>query len=57
MITDEKPFDPAAYAEEASAAIGLPIPAPCKPGVVANLARLAAMADALRSFRFPDDAQ
>jgi 1-carboxybiuret hydrolase subunit AtzG-like protein len=35
------------YAEEAAAAIGLPLPAHCKAGVVANLTRLAAMVDVL----------
>lgn len=44
---DSEPFDPEAYAGEAAAAIGLPLPAHCKAGVVANLTRLAAMADML----------
>jgi hypothetical protein len=49
-----KPFDPEAYTDEAAAAIGLSIPAHCKPGVIANLARLAAMADTLFAFPLPD---
>ena len=46
-LPSTKPFDPAVYAEEAAAAIGLPLPAHCKAGVVANLTRLAAMVDVL----------
>ncbi len=57
MTTGEKPFDPAAYADEAAAAIGLTLPAHCKPGVVANLARLAAMAESLLTFPLPRNPQ
>jgi len=52
-----KPFDPEAYTDEAAAAIGLEVPAHCKPGVVASLARLAAMADTLLAFPLPGAAQ
>ena len=45
-----KDFDPAAYAEAAAKAIELTLPDHCKPGVAANLALLAAMADSLFSF-------
>jgi len=50
-----KGFDANAYAELAAAAIDLPLPAHCKPGVAANLERLAAMAESLMSFALPDD--
>lgn len=45
-----KDFDASAYAEAAASAIELTLPEHCKPGVAANLVRLAAMADALFSF-------
>lgn len=45
-----KDFDPAAYAEAAASSIELTLPEHCKPGVAANLARLAAMAESLFSF-------
>ena len=50
-------FDANAYAELAAAAIDLPLPDHCKPGVAANLERLAAMASTLMSFPLdePDD--
>jgi hypothetical protein len=50
-------FDAKAYAELAATAIDLPLPEHCKPGVAANLARLAAMAEALMTFPLPDDLQ
>jgi hypothetical protein len=48
-------FDPQRYAEAAAAALDLPLPEHCKPGVAENLARLAAMADSLLSFDIPPD--
>ncbi len=45
----------AAYAEATAAAIDLPLPAHCKPGVAGNLARLSAMAEALIAFPLPAD--
>ena len=48
-------FDANAYAELAAAAIDLPLPEHCKPGVAANLERLAAMAESLMTFPLPDD--
>ena len=45
-----KDFDPVAYSDAAARAIGLTLPEQCKPGVAANLARLAAMAESLFSF-------
>lgn len=50
-----KAFDPEAYAEAAAAALDLPLPEHRKPGVIANLARLAAMAEMLLAFPLPDD--
>ena len=59
-MTDQRtsaiPFDAAAYADAAAAAIALPLPAHCKPGVAANLTRLAAMARTLFAFSLPDEA-
>jgi hypothetical protein len=59
-MTDERegalPFDAAAYADVAATAIALPLPAHCKPGVAANLARLAALAQTLTTFPLPDEA-
>lgn len=46
-------FDAGAYAEAAAAAVGLALPEHCKPGVVANLERLAMLADALLAFPLP----
>lgn len=43
-------FDASAYAEAAARAIDLELPEHCKPGVAANLARLAAMAETLLAF-------
>jgi len=43
----------AAYAEAAAAAIDLPLPVHCKPGVAGNLARLSVMAQALLAFALP----
>ena len=47
-------FDAQRYAEAAAQAIDLPLPEHCKPGVTANLARLAAMAESLFDFAFPE---
>jgi hypothetical protein len=52
-----KPFYPDAYSEPAAAAIVLPLPDHCKPGVGANLARLAAMAALVMDFALPDEAE
>ena len=49
-----KAFDPEAYADAAAAALDLPLPGGCKPGVIANLARLAAMAATLLAFPLPE---
>ncbi|WOB42205.1 DUF4089 domain-containing protein [Thermoleptolyngbya oregonensis NK1-22] len=38
------------YAEQAAALIGLPIPPDCKPGVIANLERTAAIAQLVLEF-------
>jgi hypothetical protein len=46
-------FDASAYAEAAARAIDLKLPEHCKPGVAANLARLAGMAQALLAFPLP----
>ena len=48
-----KDFDACAYAEAAARAIDLALPENCKPGVAANLARLALMAKALFAFPLP----
>jgi len=47
-------FDPDRFAVEAARAIDLPLPDHCRPGVAANLARLAAMAESLLAFPLPD---
>jgi hypothetical protein len=43
-------FDPVRYVEEAAALLDLPLAADHKPGVVANMVRLAAMAELVMSF-------
>lgn len=51
---DRAAFDATSFAREAAAAIALPLPAHCEAGVAANLARLAAVAEALMAFALPD---
>jgi len=48
-----KEFDASVYAEAAARAIDLELLEHCKPGVAANLARLAVMAEALLAFPLP----
>jgi hypothetical protein len=48
------PVDFAAYTEAMAAALGLTIPEEIKPGVVANVAHIFAIAQPLLSFPLPD---
>jgi hypothetical protein len=50
-----KAFDAEEFAEAVASALDVPLPEHCKPGVVANLERLAAMAELLSTFPLPDD--
>lgn len=50
-------FDPDAYALAAARAIDLPLPEHCRPGVAANLERLAAMAQTLLAFKLPPEGE
>jgi hypothetical protein len=52
-----KDFDPEVFAVAAATALDLPLPEHCRPGVAANLARLAAMAERLLDFAPPEAAQ
>ena len=53
-MTDPKPVDWAAYAQVASAAIGLPIDPAYRDGVVANLERMAEVAQVVCSIELTD---
>jgi len=50
-----KPFDAGAYVDAAAAAVGLPIAADHRPGVILNLERLAAMAQLVMAFPLPEE--
>ncbi|GAB4476056.1 MAG: hypothetical protein OHK0037_37560 [Elainellaceae cyanobacterium] len=45
------------YAEQAAALMGLPIPDDCKPGVIANLERTAAIAQLVLEFPLPPEVE
>lgn len=45
------------YAEQTAALIGLPIPPDCKPGVIANLERTAAIAQLVLEFPLLPEAE
>ncbi|BAU41394.1 DUF4089 domain-containing protein [Leptolyngbya sp. O-77] len=45
------------YAEQTAALIGLPIPPDCKPGVIANLERTAAIAQLVLEFPLSPEAE
>ena len=53
-MTDQKPVDWCAYVDIASAAIGLPIDASLRAGVVANLERMAQVAQLVDSVVLTD---
>jgi hypothetical protein len=44
------PFDAERYLDAVAPAVGVPVPEHCRPGVKANLERLAAMAESLLAF-------
>ena len=48
-----EPFDAEAYLDAAAAALGLPIAPEHRPGVLANLERIAGMARLLAEFPLP----
>ena len=48
------PFDPPSYLNAAAAAVGLEIAPEHRPGVIANLERIAAMAEMVMSFPLPE---
>ena len=48
-------FDAERYAEAAARAVDLPLPEHCRPGVAANLARLAALAQSLLEFAIREE--
>jgi hypothetical protein len=50
-------FDAARYMDAAAAALALPIAPEHRPGVVANLERLAAMAALVMEFPLPDETE
>ena len=45
-----KPFDASTYVDAAAAAIGLPVRAEHRPGVILNFERIAAMAELVVTF-------
>lgn len=45
------------YVEQAAALIGLPIPPDCKPSVIANLERTAAIAQLVLEFPLPPETE
>jgi len=51
----QKPFDAAAYLEEAAALLGLDIAAAYKPGIIANLQGAVQVARAFLDFPLKDD--
>ena len=53
----DQPFDPEAYVVAAAALIGLTIDPAHRPGVVANLERIAQMAALVMEFPLPDEAE
>jgi hypothetical protein len=50
-----EPFDADSYIDAAAAAIGLPIAAEHRPGVILNLERIAAMADLVMAFPLAEE--
>ena len=53
----DQPFDAEAYVDAAAALIGLTIDPAHRPGVVANLERIAQMAALVMEFPLPDEAE
>jgi hypothetical protein len=50
-------FDPARYVEEAAPLMGITLDPAHKPGIVENMARLAAMADLVMGFPLPEETE
>jgi hypothetical protein len=50
-------FDAAAYLDEAANLMDLPLDPAHRPGVIENMARLAAMADLVMQFGLPEDTE
>jgi hypothetical protein len=53
-VSTGDPFDVDAYMDAVAGALALDIPAPYRPGVAANLARLAGFAAEVLAFEVPD---
>jgi hypothetical protein len=53
----DEPFDAAAYVDAAAKLIGLPIDPAHRPGVVANLERIAQMAALVMEFDLPEETE
>jgi hypothetical protein len=54
---DPSRFDPARYVEEAARLIDLPLDDAHRPGVVENMARLAAMAELVMGFPLAEEVE
>ena len=50
-------FDPAAYVDQAAALLDLPLTPAHRPGVIENMARLAALAALVTSFALPEEVE
>ena len=53
-MSTQKPFDAAAYVDAASAAIGLGLDPAHRPGVIANMQRIATFAQLVMEFPLDD---
>lgn len=53
--TTEKTFDPGAYVDQMAIALNLPIADEYRPGVVDNVARIAAIAQLVLEFPLPEE--
>ncbi|MBE9177443.1 DUF4089 domain-containing protein [Oculatella sp. LEGE 06141] len=51
----ESSFDAAAYVDQLASALHLPIEPDYRPGVIDNMARIAAIAQLVNQFPLPDD--
>jgi Protein of unknown function (DUF4089) len=52
-----EPFDAGAYVDAAAALVGLPIDPAHRPGIAANIERIAQMAALVMEFPLPDDTE
>ncbi|MGQ3071861.1 MAG: DUF4089 domain-containing protein [Ferrovibrionaceae bacterium] len=50
-------FDASTYLDQAASLVGLEIDEACRPGVIENLERLAAVARQVAEFPLPDDVE